>query len=431
MKAASLVPEVQEISKQPWSIIMRENQMNQIEKISTFLAGQKEKMVELEKLLTSIPALAPENGGDGEEKKADALEKWLKDQGFTHIQRFEAPDSRVSSGKRPSLVVTISGQSDSAVWSMAHLDVVPVGDKELWNTNPWEAVEKDGKIYGRGVEDNQQGLVSSVFAALYLLKNQIKPSRTVKLLFMADEEVGSKYGIIWLLNNTSLFKKDDLILIPDGGDPKGETIEVAEKNILWLKFHVLGKQAHGSRPDQGNNACLAASDLSLRIHALEKVFSERNKLFEPDYTTIQPTMRFSNVEGVNIIPGKDTFCVDARILPCYSINQILAAVEEKCSEIEDEYKVQVCYEVLQSSESPATAVDAPVVEKLKEALKSVHGIKARTIGIGGGTVGAELRRLGYSCAVWSTLDECAHMPNEYCLIENMIKDAETLAYFFS
>lgn len=390
-------------------------------------------MVALESLLTSNPALAPENGGQGEIKKAEALIAWLKENGFSDssIERFDSPDNRVESKTRPNIVVTIPGESDEhSVWSMCHLDVVPVGEISLWQTDPWRVVEKDGKIYGRGVEDNQQGLVSSVFALLSLLKNGIKPSHTVKLLFMADEEVGSKYGIIWLLENTNLFRKNDIILIPDGGDSKGETIEVAEKNILWLKFHLKGKQSHGSRPDQGNNACVAANDLSMRLFALQKFFDRRDKLFEPDYSTFQPTMRYANVQGVNIIPGEEVFCIDSRILPCYSINQVLAKIEETISEVESEYKVEICYEILQSSESPATSVDSPVVKKLSEALKAVHGIKSRTIGIGGGTVGAELRRKGFDCAVWSTLDECAHMPNEYCVIENMEKDAETLAYMF-
>ena len=61
----------------------------------------------------------------------------------------------------------------------------------------------------------------------------------------------------------------------------------------------------------------------------------------------------------------------------------------------------------------------------------MHGLNAKTIGIGGGTVGAELRREGYPCVVWSTMDECAHMPNEYCIIENIAKDALTLAELFS
>ena len=73
---------------------------------------------------------------------------------------------------------------------------------------------------------------------------------------------------------------------------------------------------------------------------------------------------------------------------------------------------------------------APVAQKLAAALKKVHGIEAKFIGIGGGTVGAELRREGIDAVVWSTLDDQAHQPNEYCLIENIIKDAETLTGFF-
>lgn len=401
------------------------------ETIQKYIRSRERDMVQLEKLLTENPALAPENGGQGELDKAVALTEWLTDNGFSDIQRFDAPDSRVESGVRPSLVVTVPGESDDfSIWSMAHLDVVPVGEPKLWNSDPWSLLEKDGKLFGRGVEDNQQGLVSSAFAALALIKNGVKPKHTVKLLFMADEEVGSKYGIIWLLKNTSLFRKDDIILIPDGGDSKGETIEVAEKNILWLKVHVKGIQTHGSRPDQGNNACIAANDLSMRLFGLQKVFSKRNPLFEPNYSTFQPTMRYSNVAGINIIPGEETFCMDCRILPCYSLDQVLSRVEREISAVEKKYGVEICYEVAQSSESPATPVDSPVVKKLSEALLQVRGIKARTIGIGGGTVGAELRREGYACAVWSTLDECAHMPNEYCVISNMVKDAETMAYFF-
>ena len=400
------------------------------ETVQKYIRSRERDMVQLEKLLTENPALAPENGGQGELNKALALTEWLTENGFD-IQRFDAPDSRVESGVRPSLVVTVPGESDDfSIWSMAHLDVVPVGEPKLWESDPWTLLEKDGKLFGRGVEDNQQGLVSSAFAALALIKNGVKPKHTVKLLFMADEEVGSKYGIIWLLKNTSLFRKDDIILIPDGGDSKGETIEVAEKNILWLKVHVKGMQTHGSRPDQGNNACIAANDLSMRLFGLQKVFSKRNPLFEPNYSTFQPTMRYSNVAGINIIPGEETFCMDCRILPCYSLDQVLSRVEREISAVEKKYGVEIFYEVAQSSESPATPVDSPVVKKLSEALLQVRGIKARTIGIGGGTVGAELRREGYACAVWSTLDECAHMPNEYCVISNMVKDAETMAYFF-
>ena len=403
---------------------------------NTFFENHKSDIIGLEKLLTSIPAIAPEGGGDGEALKCGALEKWLKENGFENVQRFEAPDSRVSAGVRPSLVVTIPGsipeeQDNGRVWVMTHLDVVPTGDITLWKTNPFECVEKDGVLYGRGVEDNQQGLVSSVFAALYLLKNGIKPAHTVKLLFAADEENGSNYGIIWLINNTKLFRKSDLVLIPDGGDPQGSTIEIAEKNLLWLQVHVMGKQTHGSRPDSGANACLAAADLTLRLHNLEKIFNKKDSLFEPDYSTFQPTKRAKNVDSINIIPGEDTFCMDCRILPCYKLSDVIEKVDEQCREVEKIHGVKIEYTCPQKSESPATSKDAPVAKKLADAIKAVHGINPRFIGIGGGTVGAELRREGIDAVVWSTLDDQAHQPNEYCIVENIIKDAMTLVEVFS
>ena len=396
-----------------------------------FLNNSRRDIVALQTLLTSISAIAPEGGGDGETKKCDALQTWLKNAGFTNIERFEAPDNRVSSGVRPSLVVTIEGQDDSQrIWVMAHLDVVPVGDPSLWNTDPWKVVEKDGKLYGRGVEDNQQGLCSAVFAALYFIKNNIVPAHTVKLLFAADEENGSTFGAIWLIHNTKLFRKNDLILIPDGGDSKGQTIEIAEKNLLWLSVHVMGKQTHGSRPDSGANACLAACALALRLHELEKVFDSRDPLFEPDYSTFQPTKREKNVDSINIIPGEDRFCMDCRILPCYSLKQVLENVDECCRKVEAEYGVKVEYTTPQRSESPATSVNAPVARKLADAIKHVHGLEAKFIGIGGGTVGAEFRREGIDAVVWSTLDDQAHQPNEYCVIDNLIKDSQTLIDIF-
>jgi len=396
-----------------------------------FLNSSRPQIIELQTLLTSIPAIAPEGGGDGESKKCDALEAWLKNKGFENIERFEAPDSRVSSGVRPSLVVTIPGQDDSQrVWVMAHMDVVPVGDPKLWNADPWKVIEKDGRLYGRGVEDNQQGLCSAVFAGLYLIQNKIVPAHTVKLLFAADEENGSTYGAIWLIHNTSLFRKNDLILIPDGGDSQGRTIEIAEKNLLWLSVHVIGKQTHGSRPDSGANACLAACDLSVRLHKLQNVFKSHDPLFEPDYSTFQPTKREKNVDSINIIPGEDRFCMDCRILPCYSLQEVLERVDECCREIEKEYGVKVEYTTLQKSESPATPVDSPVAQKLAESIKRVHGLEPEFIGIGGGTVGAEFRREGIDAVVWSTLDDQAHQPNEYCVIDNLIKDAQTLIDVF-
>ena len=83
--------------------------MTNKEKLFAWLDGSAKGIVELESLLTAIPALAPESGGDGELRKAEALEAWLKAHGITDIVRYDSPDPRVPSGKRPNLVATIKG----------------------------------------------------------------------------------------------------------------------------------------------------------------------------------------------------------------------------------------------------------------------------------------------------------------------------------
>jgi succinyl-diaminopimelate desuccinylase len=404
-------------------------------KVFSWIDGSADKIIELETLLTSIPALAPENGGQGELDKAVALEAWLRAQGISDIVRMDAHDHRVASGIRPNLVATIPGEDGAAgsdgpgrLWIMTHLDVVPEGERSLWHSDPWKVKVEGGKITGRGVEDNQQGLVSSVVAALAFVKQGLVPKRSIKLLFVADEEVGSKFGIQHLIATQDLFRKDDIIIIPDGGNAEGSEIEVAEKNICWLKVRTKGLQTHAAMPDKGVNAFLAASDLAVRIHALEtSVFTARDSLFEPDRSTINPTKKEANVPNVNTIPGEDVFCVDMRILPQYPVAFALAEVRKVADEVQTRYGVSVSFEILQSNESKATPADAPVVTQLKKAVKSVYGVDAKAVGIGGGTVGAYLRKAGYDCVVWARMNETAHQPDESADIANIIGDAKVFA----
>lgn len=402
--------------------------MNNLKQITDFIESQKNGIIDLERLLTSIPAMAPESGGEGEIKKCEALEKYLRKSGFTDFQRFDAPDSRVPSGIRPNLVVTIPGKNENErLWVMSHLDVVPPGDLAKWDNDPWTVIEKDGKIIGRGVEDNQQGLVSSVFAALGFVKLGIKPERTVKLLFVADEEVGSQYGILYLLKKHNLFTKDDLILVPDGGDSDGLHIEIAEKTTLWVKVTTKGVQTHASMPGSGKNAFVAASDLVLRISDLENVFNKKDPLFSPDYSTFQPTKKEANVPNINTIPGDDVFYVDCRILPLYNAELIIAEMKKRAADVEKKYGVSIKLEYDAPEYSPATPADAKIVKALSAAIKEITGAETSVIGIGGGTVAACLRSNGFNAVVWSTLDDTCHQPNEYAVIHNIVKDAKIMA----
>jgi succinyl-diaminopimelate desuccinylase len=97
-------------------------------------------------------------------------------------------------------------------------------------------------------------------------------------------------------------------------------------------------------------------------------------------------------------------------------------------EVQSHHQVRITFEVVQRNESPATAVDAPVVTLLAQAVEAVYGVKGQAVGVGGGTVGAYLRRAGYPCVVWSRQDETMHSPNEYARLANIIGDAKVFLH---
>jgi len=237
------------------------------QRIAKRIEGYEPDMVQLQFSLTAIPALAPENGGDGEMEKAKFLVSCLRDYGFPHMQRCDAPDGRVTAGLRPNLIARIPGRNpDRTVWVMTHTDIVPPGETKLWERDPYEGYVRDGKVYGRGTEDNQQDLVASLFAAKAFLDEGVMPESSIAVLLAADEETGSGYGLDYVLEtNRDWFRRSDLIVVPDAGNEEGSMIEVAEKSVLWLRIQTSGKQCHASRPALGKNAFRAASHLVVRL----------------------------------------------------------------------------------------------------------------------------------------------------------------------
>ncbi|WP_027722411.1 M20 family metallo-hydrolase [Maridesulfovibrio zosterae] len=390
----------------------------------------KNEAIELHSKLVSIPAIGPANNGDGEKAKADFLTDYLKENGFGEVKSYNAPDNRVECGYRPNLVTMIPGQDNSrTLWIISHMDVVPVGDLSLWSTDPFQMVQDGDALYGRGVEDNHQGLVSSVIAAKALLNSDITPSINLGLIFVSDEETGSKYGLEYILKeHQNIFKKNDLFLVPDYGNSDSSMVEIAEKSTIWFKVTVEGKQCHASTPEQGVNSLIAAAAMIIEVPELQHHFDEEDKLFSPPYSTFAPTKKEANVENVNTLPGKDVFHIDCRILPTYDLAEVKEQVEGMALYVAEEYGVKITVEVENENQAaPPTSVDSEIVEKVIFAVKEIYGADAKPCGIGGGTVASDLRKLGYQTVVWSTLLNQAHQPNETGSVKNTLNDAKVMA----
>ena len=377
-----------------------------------------------------IPAIAPENLGEGELRKAEKLTHILEAIGFDEIKRFDAEDERVPSKKRPNIIAYYYGENKAEkLWIITHLDVVPPGEDSLWTiTKPFEPTIKEEQIYGRGSEDNGQSMIASIFAIEALKNLSIRPKRTVALAFVADEEQGSKYGIQHLIKQ-GLFNKDDLIVVPDGGNENGSFIEIAEKSALWLRVRTIGKQTHASRPDKGLNAHRIGMEYALALDKmLHAKYSLKDEYFDPPESTFEPTKKDKNVDAVNIVPGEDITCFDCRVLPNYDIEEVLNDIHGLAEEFEKKTGAIIKIEVLQKSvASRPTDANSKIVTMLTEAIRKVRGTEPKVGGIGGGTCAAFFRKIDVPAVVWSTIDETAHQPNEYAKIENFVNDAKVFA----
>lgn len=395
----------------------------------TFLDSQSDFVVNLQRRLTAIPAVGPKNGGPGEEAKAVFLREHLRSLGLTDIRDYPAQDPSVPCGFRPNIAALIPGRDTSRTfWVISHLDIVPPGDLTLWNSDPYDLVQNGDLLIGRGVEDNQQGLVSSLLLARFLLEKKIVPPMNYGLLFVSDEETGSVFGLDYILReHPELFGPGDMFLIPDFGQPDSGMVEVAEKSMFWLQVTVHGRQCHGSTPEKGVNSLVAAADLILRIRGLYQEFADADPLFDPPVSTFEPTKKEANVGNINTLPGRDVFYVDMRVLPHYSLDAVLSRIQELGRVVEREHGVRIEYATVQREQAaPPTPQDAEIVARTMAAIRTVYGGEPRPVGVGGGTVAAFLRRRGHQAVVWATLNHFAHQPNEQSSVRNTVNDAKVM-----
>jgi Acetylornithine deacetylase/Succinyl-diaminopimelate desuccinylase and related deacylases len=396
------------------------------DKKTAFWDDSANQVIEWQRELTCRPAIGPESGGQGEEQKAAWITAELGRLGLAEIRQYPCDDARVACGFRPNISASIPGKLNTTLWVVAHMDVVPPGDISLWDSPPFETRVDGDHIFGRGVEDNQQAIVSGMLAAQYLLTNGITPDIGLGLLFVADEETGMHRGMPHVLETApELFGKGDMFLVPDMGNNIGNMIEIAEKSCLWLRITVTGKQCHASTPELGVNSLVAASACVLELESLYRQFSLKNPLFTPSWSTFVPSKKEANVENINTLPGKDVFYLDCRILPEYQIGAVEHAVTLIAADVAARYHTDISVEVVHREQAPeATDTRSPVVARLASLLQRKRGLTPIICGAGGQTIAAVLRRKGFPTAVWATLMPNPHVPNECSSISATIADAE-------
>jgi succinyl-diaminopimelate desuccinylase len=410
----------------------------QKDKIFLEIKQLEDEMTESLCRLLRFPAISPHNGGLGEEAKAQELVKLINELGLSEGSKLEwvrIPDEKSQTGNRPSVILRVPGRTSERLWLLCHLDVVSEGDRALWDTDPFEPVTKDGKIYARGANDNGQAGIAMLFALKALKNLNITPLYETCLAFVADEEMGSRYSIDPMVRERIVdFNKDDMIIVPDGGNSLGDFIEIAEKGLLQMEFKVSGKQVHASTPDLGLNACRAANIFSVELdEALHKAFPDSDKLFSPEQSTFEPTRRYTNVMSVNIVPGSEKLTFDCRVLPQIKLDDVIKITEKVMKDVMSRIGAKIELNVINRHDpAPSTSRDSRIAKLLEKAISEVLNIKPRFGGVGGGTFSVFFRHEGISSVVWEqNTDGQAHQPNEFALVEHMLNNAKVFALVMS
>lgn len=170
---------------------------------------------------------------------------------------------------RGNLVARLKGDGRAApLLLMAHLDVVPV-EAEHWSHPPFEAVEHEGFLYGRGALDTKE-LVAMELAAFIALKELRVPlARDVVLMFNADEEAGGRLGAGWMVREHPELIRAEYAINEGGGfgttilGKRIYNIQTGEKGTARFTLRARGKPGHGSMPHSDNAVLKLAHGLEL------------------------------------------------------------------------------------------------------------------------------------------------------------------------
>ena len=136
---------------------------------------------------------------------------------------------------------------------VGHLDVVPT-EPEHWSHPPFEGLERDGFIWGRGALDMKYIVATQVMTLVALREAGVPLSRDVAVASVADEEAGGVHGIRWLIEHHPDLVEAEYALGEFGGfsfDVAGKRFylcQTGEKGIAWFRMRTHGRPGHGSMP---------------------------------------------------------------------------------------------------------------------------------------------------------------------------------------
>lgn len=366
-----------------------------------WIESRRQEMIDL---ITALIASNTENPPGNEHRGAAVLAAFFDRHGIPH-ESFEAEPGRTN-------IIGRVGSGKPALLLPGHLDVVPAG--EGWDTPPFQAVIRNGRVYGRGAKDNKGPTAACAIAAA-CAKHCLKLKGRLLIAGVADEELGSKRGLDFLLDAGKVHA--DYAIVPDTSGNLKE-IYIAEKGLVFVEIVSHGRQAHGSRPDLGCNAIWNL------IHLLTKI--RAGGLPHRGHPLLSPaTQNLGIINGgsaPNLVPARATAVMDFRILPGHTPEDLLAWLRGLLRETERELPGARFELKPQSLQAPIEVPEEhPLVQVIRHAAAEVTGHRPIVRGCSGSTVAKQLLAHGIIAVGYNAGDEGAdHLANESIDLEELL-----------
>jgi acetylornithine deacetylase/succinyl-diaminopimelate desuccinylase-like protein len=330
----------------------------------------------------------------------------------------------------------------------SHVDVVPVEDVTTWTVNPWEAVEQDGFIWGRGALDMLFIVACQAAVFVGLAQEGFRPKGDLVFLAVSDEETGGQLGAKWMLDNHPDAVKADFAVTEAGGfaiAPSRYVLIVGEKGVNWRRLTFRGTEGHGSAPYGTSNAVLKMSQAALRLSryrspvetrfikgmikglglsSLMRLFLESKRLMPLALKlaarrnigmaralhaltrmTLSPNVARGGVK-TNIIAGKATLDVDIRTLPGQDDQYVMAHLRRALGDLAPEVEIEKApgFPPSLGSASPS---QSDFVDAMREAVRQCTTPDAELVPIlaTGGTDARFYRQVGAQAYGFSLFDD--------------------------
>jgi len=339
-----------------------------------------------------------------------------------YLNKYEIKSELVydDTKNKANLFATIGPNSTGGIVLSGHTDVVPVGNQK-WDTDPFQLIEKDQKLYGRGASDMKSFIALVLSRVPKIIEKKL--SKPIHLAFSYDEEIGcvGVHGLLDLIEKKSI--KPEFCIV---GEPTSMEVVIGHKGKHAYSVKVDGLSCHSGQAPFGVNAINYASKLIAYIDELNKEKSI-NGPFDQDYEVPYTTLHTGLINGgtiLNIVPNLCEFEFEIRNLatddPLKLVNKIKDYTNQKL--INDMHKVssKTGIHFNEKVNYPALDISADIkpVKKIKELLNNQKHKKV-VYGTEGGLFKNRFDIPTIVCGPGS-IDQ-AHKPNEYISIEQIKK----------